>query len=160
MLLLKGRQILDSVLIANECLDNRIKCGEPGVLCKLDIEKAYDRVDWNFLLYLLKRCGFGERWCSWIKHCISSVMEAFSRMISAIYSRGADLGLLRGFWGHNRVEVSHLLFADDTLVFCGAEASQISYMGAFLVCFEVVSELKVNLTKSGLILVGSLDDVD
>jgi hypothetical protein len=81
-------------------------------------------------------------------------------MISALYSRGLILGFSVGTREHDRVDVSHLLFADDTLVFCGADASQIGYMGALLVCFEAVSGLKVNLSKSSLVPVGSLDDVD
>ena len=68
-----GRQTLDPVLIANESLDCRLKAGLPGVLCKLDIEKAYDHVNWNFLIYLLRRCGFSAKWRQWIFSCISAV---------------------------------------------------------------------------------------
>jgi hypothetical protein len=51
-----------SALIAKECLDSQLTSGESGVLLKLDLKKAYDHVNWEFLLYLLNRCGFGEKW--------------------------------------------------------------------------------------------------
>jgi hypothetical protein len=148
-----GRQILDYVLIANECLDSRIKSGNPGLLCKLDIEKAYDHVNWDFLLYMLRRCGFGERRCSWIAHYISSVrfsilvngtpsgffsssrglrqgdplspllfvivMEALSQLFSITVQRGFLFGFSVGSGNNGVINISHMLFADDTLVFCG-----------------------------------------
>ena len=48
-----GRQILDVSLIANEVIDSWQKKGEKGLICKLDIEKAYDNINWQFLLKVL-----------------------------------------------------------------------------------------------------------
>ena len=41
----EGRQILDAMLIANEAIDSILNSNEWVILCKLDIEKAYDHVE-------------------------------------------------------------------------------------------------------------------
>jgi len=51
----------NAVLVANELIDSRTKLAQPRVICKLDIEKAYDHVNWDLLIYVMRRMGFGER---------------------------------------------------------------------------------------------------
>jgi len=50
------------VLLANELVDSRIKSRKDEVVCKLDIKKAYEHVNWEFRIYVMKRMGFGHRW--------------------------------------------------------------------------------------------------
>ncbi|RVW13055.1 Transposon TX1 uncharacterized 149 kDa protein [Vitis vinifera] len=76
----EGRQILDATLIANEAIDFLLKRNESGVLCKLDIEKAYDHLNWNFLLFVMRSMGFGEKGTGWIYWCISTA--TFSVLIN------------------------------------------------------------------------------
>ena len=57
----EGRQILDASLIAKEIIDTMTKKREKGILCQLDIEKAYDRISWNFLFMVLQEMGFARK---------------------------------------------------------------------------------------------------
>ena len=76
----EGRQILDASLIANEVIDSLMRKKERGILCKLDIEKAYDRISWNLIISVLQKMGFGRKWVNWIRWCISTT--SFSILIN------------------------------------------------------------------------------
>jgi len=171
---------LDVVLIANELIDSRIKLGKPGVICKLDMEKAYDHVNWDLLIYVMRTMGSGERWIAWIRYCISSasftvlnngspsqilfasrglrqgdpispllflfVMESFTRMLESTATTGIISGFSIGRWNATTA-VSHLLFADDMIILCDNVCEQILNLRGILICFETVSDLRVNLSK-------------
>ena len=67
-----NRQILDSVLIANESLRWLKKKHIPGTLLKLDFQRAYDSVNWSFLRMVMMKLGFGRKWIGWIMNCVTT----------------------------------------------------------------------------------------
>ncbi|RVW45209.1 hypothetical protein CK203_067527 [Vitis vinifera] len=126
----EGRQILDVALIANEAIDSLLKGDEAGVLCKLDLEKAYDHINWDFLMTMMQKMGFFQ-----------------------------STRRLRGRGG-NGIQVSHLLFADDTLVFCEDSQDQMVVLSWLLMWFEAISGLSINLNKSEILPVGRVENVE
>jgi hypothetical protein len=67
---LKGRQLVEGVVVVNEVIDYARKTRNNCMIFKVDFEKAYDSVDWNFLDYMLERFGFSSKWRSWMKACV------------------------------------------------------------------------------------------
>jgi hypothetical protein len=63
---IKGSYILESIVTAHEVIHSVHK-KQQGFILKLDYEKTYDKVNWQFLLDILEKRGFGKRWISWIR---------------------------------------------------------------------------------------------
>ncbi|XP_057425987.1 secreted RxLR effector protein 78-like [Lotus japonicus] len=69
---LGGRQMLDSVVVVNEAIKAAKRAKKPTICFKVDYEKAYDSVRWDFLLYMMGRMNFCRKWINWIKSCLCS----------------------------------------------------------------------------------------
>ena len=88
------------------------------------------------------------------------VMEALGRMLDKAALEGRLSGFSVGNSEGRSLAVSHLLFADDTLIFCDLDLDQILILRMILICFEAVSGLKINLGKSELVPVGVVLNID
>ncbi|GJW74053.1 hypothetical protein Tco_0133423 [Tanacetum coccineum] len=133
----KGRFILDGVLIANETM----KFLKKNVLIfKVDFEKAFDIINWRFLLDIMHKMGFGEKWCKWLNAIVSTTVE-----------KGAFRGVVVDA---NNVTVSNLQYTDDTIFFGEWNKENAKSLMCLLKCFEKVSGLKVNYNKSKLYGIG------
>ena len=73
-------------------------------------------------------------------------------------------GFLTGYniKGRNRVDmnISHLLFADDTLVFCKGTEEQMVFLSWILLCFEALFGLRVNMENSAILSMGEVENID
>uniref|UniRef100_J3N0S4 CCHC-type domain-containing protein n=1 Tax=Oryza brachyantha TaxID=4533 RepID=J3N0S4_ORYBR len=65
------RFILEGGIVLHEVLHELKTKNLSGVIFKIDFEKAYDKVSWEFLFEVLKRKGFSDNWIGWIKSCVT-----------------------------------------------------------------------------------------
>ncbi|PKU59129.1 Putative ribonuclease H protein [Dendrobium catenatum] len=173
---IKSRISTDSILLANDLLSLVNKRGAGNIFCaKIDIRKAFDSVSRDFLLARLTQKGFPLVFISWIKACISNVnfsvvidgalegffpssaglrqgcplspylfcivMDAFSNML--------DASGFKGFSADN-FQISHLLYADDVLIFGEASVENCTILANTLKEFAAASGLFINYDKSSV----------
>ena len=71
-----GRHITDNVVVAFKTMHTigKRKKGKEGLMAiKLDMSKAYDRVEWGYLEIMMRKLGFGEKWISLVMMCVTTV---------------------------------------------------------------------------------------
>jgi hypothetical protein len=67
---MKGRNILEGVVVLHEVLHELHRSKARGLVLKIDFEKAYDRVRWDFLEKTMRGKGFPQKWISWVTQTI------------------------------------------------------------------------------------------
>ncbi|CAN0925181.1 Transposon TX1 uncharacterized 149 kDa protein [Linum grandiflorum] len=73
---IRGRSIFDNIVVAFESLHymkTKPRTKQEFAALKVDISKAYDRVEWHYMEGLMSKLGFAPKWICWMMMCISSV---------------------------------------------------------------------------------------
>ncbi|XP_073037149.1 uncharacterized protein [Primulina eburnea] len=178
-----GRMISDNILLAQE-LTHSITLPTRGgnVILKLDMAKAYDRVQWRFLFDVLRHFGFSERVVALVSACIShchfsvNINGSLSGFFGStrglrqgdplsplLFILGAEYlsrGLDRLYLQHPAIRyrsdcdilISHLAYADDVIIFASGGSRGMQGLVDFLHHYENCSGQRVNAAKSSLIL--------
>ena len=184
-----NRLITDNIIVGYECLHKIRHCkGKRNglVALKLDVSKAYDRLEWSFLEQTMKCLGFSQKWINLIMRCISFV--SFSIIINGSVrglikpQRGIRQGCtlssylfitcaeafsslllqaeqqkrIRGLSFGRDLRISHLLFVDDNLIFSKASTADCQNLKKILDCYSTTSGQIFNFEKSSLFLSGNI----
>ncbi|KAH9686510.1 putative reverse transcriptase/RNA-dependent DNA polymerase [Citrus sinensis] len=139
-----GRAITDNIRISTEIVYylKRKKQGKVGVVAlKIDMSKAYDHVEWNFLKFMMLRMGFAEEG------------------LSSLIRNRERAGLIhRVKVARSTPAVSHLFFADDCLLFFKPNHTEARIMKSLLAVYGVASGQQVNYNKSVLSFSANVDE--
>ncbi|OMO67876.1 reverse transcriptase [Corchorus capsularis] len=178
------RQIFDNLIIAFETIHhmaNRRAGNNFHMALKLDLSKAYDRVEWQFLEEVMRGMGFSERWIFRVMTCVRTVTYSVSvngnhsgRIIptrgihqgdplspylfllcmegfTSLLQRAENNGLIQGVAvARHAPRISHLFFADDSLLFIRAQSSDCTTIIDVLHKFELASGQQINIEKSSV----------
>ena len=87
-------------------------------------------------------------------------MEALSYLIKKAVSGGYLTGYRVKGRGDRGVQLTHLLYVDDTLVFYETSEEQLAHLSWVLMWFATISDLKINLDKSEILLVGRVENLE
>ncbi|GJZ04462.1 RNA-directed DNA polymerase, eukaryota [Tanacetum coccineum] len=185
---ISDRQILDGPFILNEVIQWCKSKKKQSLIFKVDFEKAYDSVRWDFLDDVLKKFGFGNKWRDWIQKCLrssrgsiiinGSPTEEFQffkglkqgdplspflfilimESLHLSFQSVVDVGLFKGIHLSPLVNLSHMFYADDA-VFVGQWCDDnINTLVHVLECFFRASGLRINMSKSKIMGVNVGDD--
>nr|GEZ17643.1 RNA-directed DNA polymerase, eukaryota [Tanacetum cinerariifolium] len=149
------RQLLDGLFILNELVQLCKLKKKQTIVFKVDFEKAYDSVRWDFLDDVMKKLGFREIWCNWIQSCLQtsrgSVLVNVMESLHVSFQRVVDDGLFKGIKLSSSLYLSHLFYADDAIFMGQWNQDNIDTLIHVLDVFHRASGLRINISKSKLL---------
>lgn len=181
---IKGRHMLDNVLTLWMAQDAARTRKHPGMFVKLDFEKAYDRVEHDYLWDTMAKCGLGQQFVALVKGLTLGASTAVHVNGAKTYrfpvGRGVrqgcplapllfvlatqplmsemkasfQAGRIRGYQVGETVLLDYSLFADDMGVFIDDSYSSFQELRTVLGKYEKSSGARLNLSKSAILLLG------